>query len=220
MAASIVNITIGGGIFRLPAPIAGVLGPAAPIAYLVCAVTMGLIVLCFAEAGSRVSLTGGVYAFVDLSLGPVVGFFAGFMLWSAITVAAAAVASFFADALGSLVPAMASPGLRIPLLVIVLAALAALNVVGVRGASRFNTAVTVAKLVPLVALVVFGSAAVRSGEPRVARGASRRATSRARRPCSSSPFLAWRARSRRAAKSATRGARFRARSSSQWAWSP
>jgi amino acid transporter len=163
MAASIVNITIGGGIFRLPAPIAGVLGPAAPVAYLVCAVTMGLIVLCFAEAGSRVSLTGGVYAFVDLSLGPAVGFFAGFMLWSAITVAAAAVASFFADALGSLVPAMASPGLRIPLLVIVLAALAALNVVGVRGASRFNTAVTLAKLVPLVALVVFGSAAVVPG---------------------------------------------------------
>ncbi len=162
MAAGIVNLTIGGGIFRLPAPIAGVLGPAAPLAYVVCAVTMALIVLCFAEAGSRVSLTGGVYAFVDLALGPAVGFLAGFMLWSAITVAAAAVASFFADALGSLVPAVASPGIRILLLVAVLAALAALNVVGVRGASRFNTSVTVAKLVPLAALVVFGSRAISS----------------------------------------------------------
>lgn len=157
MAASIVNITIGGGIFRLPAPIAGILGPAAPLAYLVCAVIMGFVVLCFAEAGSRVSLTGGVYAFVDLSLGPAVGFFAGFMLWSAITVAAAAVASFFADALGALVPAVAVPGVRIPLLVVVLAALAAMNVLGVRGASRFNTAITVAKLVPLVLLVVLGA---------------------------------------------------------------
>jgi basic amino acid/polyamine antiporter, APA family len=160
LAASIVNLTIGGGIFRLPAPIAGVLGASAPVAYLVCALTMGLIVLCFAEAGSRVSLTGGLYAFVDLSLGPVAGFFAGFMLWSAITVAAAAIASFFADALGSLVPALSGPGVRLPLLVAVLAGLAALNVVGVRGANRFNTAVTVAKLVPLVALVVFGSRAV------------------------------------------------------------
>ncbi len=163
MAASIVNLTIGGGIFRLPAPIAGVLGPAAPVAYIVCALTMGLIVLCFAEAGSRVSLTGGVYAFVDLALGPTVGFLAGFMLWSAISVAAAAVASFFADALGTLVPAVASPGVRIPLLIAVVAALAALNVLGVRGASRFNTSVTVAKLVPLVALVVFGSRGVVSG---------------------------------------------------------
>lgn len=160
MAASIVNITIGGGIFRLPAPIAGILGPSAPLAYFVCAVIMGFVVLCFAEAGSRVSLTGGVYAFVDLSLGPAVGFFAGFMLWSAITVAAAAVASFFADALGALVPAVAVPGVRIPLLVVVLAGLAAMNVLGVRGASRFNTAITVAKLVPLVALVVFGARSV------------------------------------------------------------
>lgn len=160
MAASIVNLTIGGGIFRLPAPIAGVLGPAAPVAYVVCAVIMGLIVMCFAEAGSRVSLTGGVYAFVDLSLGPAVGFFAGFMLWAAITVAAAAVASFFADALGSLVPAVNAPGVRIPLLVAVLACLAAMNVAGVKGASRFNTVVTVAKLVPLVALVVLGAHAV------------------------------------------------------------
>jgi len=160
MAASIVNITIGGGIFRLPAPIAGILGPSAPLAYVVCAVIMAFVVLCFAEAGSRVSLTGGVYAFVDLSLGPAVGFFAGFMLWSAITVAAAAVASFFADALCALVPAIAAPGVRIPLLVVVLAALAAMNVLGVRGASRFNTAITVAKLVPLVALVVLGARSV------------------------------------------------------------
>ena len=54
LAAAIINITVGGGIFRLPANVAGALGPAAPIAYLVCAVAMGLIVLCIADAGSRV----------------------------------------------------------------------------------------------------------------------------------------------------------------------
>ncbi len=41
---------------------AGQLGAMAPLAYLLCAVAMGLIVLCMAEAGSRVSLTGGPYA--------------------------------------------------------------------------------------------------------------------------------------------------------------
>ena len=64
LAAAIINITIGGGIFRLPANVAGSLGPAAPLAYLVCAAAMGLIVLCIADAGSRVSLTGGPYAYV------------------------------------------------------------------------------------------------------------------------------------------------------------
>jgi len=59
LGASIVNITVGGGIFRLPADMAASLGVTAPLAYLLCAVAMGLIVLCIAEAGSRVALTGG-----------------------------------------------------------------------------------------------------------------------------------------------------------------
>jgi amino acid transporter len=59
LAAGVINVTVGGGIFRLPADVAGALGAAAPIAYVVCAIAMGLIVLCFAEAGSRVSMTVG-----------------------------------------------------------------------------------------------------------------------------------------------------------------
>src|SRR5688572_27633206 len=74
LAAAIVNMTIGGGIFRLPANVAVQLGAAAPVAYLVCAVAMGLIVLCIADAGSRVSLTGGPYAYVGTAFGPCAGF--------------------------------------------------------------------------------------------------------------------------------------------------
>ena len=48
LAAGIINITIGGGIFRLPALVAVSLGAAAPMAYVVCAVAMGLIVICIA----------------------------------------------------------------------------------------------------------------------------------------------------------------------------
>src|SRR2546423_1161692 len=46
LAAAIVNGTIGAGIFRLPASVAASLGAAAPAAYLICAIAMGLIVLC------------------------------------------------------------------------------------------------------------------------------------------------------------------------------
>ena len=160
LAASILNITVGGGIFRLPAAAAGALGAAAPIAYLVCAVAMGLIVLCFAEAGSRVSLTGGLYAYVEVAFGPLIGFLCGVMLWAGITAATAAVTSFFADALGALVPVLASEPARTVSIVAILAALAALNIAGVRGASRFNAVMTVAKLLPLIALVVVGARAV------------------------------------------------------------
>src|SRR5690348_9345360 len=95
LAAGVINITVGGGIFRLPADVARALGAAAPIAYVVCAVAMGLIVLCFAEAGSRVAMTGGPYAYVELAFGPYVGFLAGALLWVGLTAALAAVTSFF-----------------------------------------------------------------------------------------------------------------------------
>lgn len=162
LAASIVNITVGGGIFRLPASAAAALGPAAPIAYIVCAVAMGLIVLCFAEAGSRVSLTGGLYAYVEVAFGPLVGFVCGLMLWAGIGVATAAVASFFADALGALIPAVATGTPRNVTLAVILLAFGALNIAGVRGATRFITVMTVAKLLPLLLLIVVGATAVRA----------------------------------------------------------
>ncbi|HKP76772.1 MAG TPA: amino acid permease, partial [Longimicrobiaceae bacterium] len=97
LAASIVNITVGGGIFRLPAAVGASLGTAAPLAYLVCALAMGLIVLCIAQAGSRVALTGGPYAYVEVAFGPFVGFLSGVLLWVVGTLALAAVATIFAD---------------------------------------------------------------------------------------------------------------------------
>ena len=161
LAASIVNVTVGGGIFRLPAAAAGALGPAAPLAYLLCAVAMGLIVVCFAEAGSRVSLTGGLYAYVEVAFGPLVGFLVGVMLWAGITAATAAVASFFSDALGALIPSVAAGSARNITLGAILLGFGVLNIAGVRGANRFNAAMTVAKLLPLAVLLIVGVAAVR-----------------------------------------------------------
>jgi amino acid transporter len=174
LAASIVNVTVGGGIFRLPAAVAQSLGPAAPLAYLVCAAAMGLIVLCIAEAGSRVSLTGGPYAYVEVAFGPFVGFLAGVLLWLTGTMAVAAVSTIFADSVGALVPALAGAGARAALLVAVLALLSWVNIRGVREGTRLNSVATVAKLLPLLLLVVAGAFAVRAenlawtGTPRAA----------------------------------------------------
>ena len=161
LAAAIINVTIGAGIFRLPASVAGALGAAAPAAYLVCALAMGLIVLCFAEAGSRVAMTGGPYAYVEVALGPFIGFVSGVLLWAGLTAALAAVTSFFADSVAALVPALATPPARGGFMLLVLALLAALNILGVRGANRFNAVMTVAKLLPLALLVIAGAFMVR-----------------------------------------------------------
>jgi len=108
-------------------------------------------------------LTGGLYAYVEVAFGPLVGFLTGAMLWAGITAATAAVSSFFADALTALIPALAVGQARAASLVIVLVTLAAVNIVGVRGASRFNVVMTVAKLLPLLLLVILGAASVKRG---------------------------------------------------------
>jgi basic amino acid/polyamine antiporter, APA family len=168
LAASIVNITIGGGIFRLPADMAATLGPMAPLAYLLCAVAMGLIVLCMAEAGSRVSLTGGPYAYVEVAFGPFVGFLAGFLLWMLLTFAMAAVATVLVANLGVLVPAVSSRVGSAVVLVAIYAAFAAVNILGVERGARLNTAITVLKLLPLALLILGGVFAIDSANLTVA----------------------------------------------------
>jgi APA family basic amino acid/polyamine antiporter len=160
LAASIVNITIGGGIFRAPGTqeVTGRLGAAAPMAYALCAIAMTFVVLCFAEAGSRVALTGGPYAYVERAFGTFAGFVVGWLLWVTGTIATAAVATIFADSVQRMVPALAAfPG-RAIVIVAVFAVVTAINVLGVRFGARLNMASTIAKLLPLALLIVLGLA--------------------------------------------------------------
>jgi amino acid transporter len=113
-------------------------------------------VVCFAEAGSRVSLTGGLYAYVEVAFGPLVGFLAGFLLWLGMTSAISAVSVFFGDAIGALIPVFSSPVARAVVITVVLSFFAGVNVLGVATASRFNSVMTVAKLAPLLLLIVVG----------------------------------------------------------------
>ena len=77
LTANIVNATVGAGIFALPAAVASQIGAASPLSYLICAFAMVLFVTSFAMAGSRVSLTGGLYAYVEVAFGRYLGFLAG-----------------------------------------------------------------------------------------------------------------------------------------------
>jgi basic amino acid/polyamine antiporter, APA family len=160
LAASIVNVTIGGGIFRLPADMAATLGATAPVAYVLCAIAMGLIVLCLAEAGSRVSMTGGPYAYIEVAFGPFVGFLAGFLLWMVLTFAMAAVSTVLVASLGALVPAFSPRWASAVVLTIIYAAFAIINILGVGPGARVNNVLTVAKILPLLLLIAGGLFAI------------------------------------------------------------
>jgi amino acid transporter len=161
LAAGIVNIMIGGGIFRVPALVAASLGAAAPVAYVICALAMALIVTCIAAAGRRVTLTGGPYAYVETALGPYAGFLSGVMLLMIGTLATAAVSSVMASSIGALVPALSGPIMHAAVLVVAYGFWVLVNLRGVTTGVRLNTIVTAAKLFPLILIAVAGAFYVR-----------------------------------------------------------
>lgn len=156
LAANIVNHVVGSGIFVLPAVVAAQLGPAALTAYVACAVVVGLVALCFAECGSRVSASGGPQAYIEVGFGPLAGALAGAFNYVSIVGAGAAVANVLVASLAGLWAPLGEPVARIALIVALFGGLGWLNVRGVSNGARLVEVVTAAKLLPLVLLAVVG----------------------------------------------------------------
>src|SRR5437660_8440012 len=156
LTANIVSSTIGAGIFVIPATVAKGLGSAAPFAFLCCATAMVLFVTCFAIAGSRVSLTGGLYAYVEVAFGRYVGFLAGMLYFLTAIGAVAGVVNVLANSVALVVPFLGSPMMRIVVMFAVYASLVLINIRGVRQGAGSVTVITVAKLLPLLLFICAG----------------------------------------------------------------
>ena len=156
LTANIINSTIGAGIFVLPALVAKGLGGAAPVAFVACAIAMVLFVTCFAVAGSRVSLTGGLYAYVEVAFGRYIGFLAGVLYGITAITAVAGVVNVLVNSIGGVVPFFGNPIIRVVVMFLVYGLLVVINVRGVRAGAGAVTAVTLAKLLPLLLFVGAG----------------------------------------------------------------
>jgi amino acid transporter len=156
LTANIISSTIGAGIFVLPASMARDLGSAAPLAFICCAIAMVLFVTCFAIAGSRVSLTGGLYAYVEVAFGRYVGFLAGVLYGLTALGAVAGVVNVLVNSIAIAVPFLGVGVMRIILMILVYGSLVAINVRGVRGGASAVTVVTFAKLLPLLLFICVG----------------------------------------------------------------
>ncbi|MEO9227003.1 MAG: APC family permease, partial [Gemmatimonadaceae bacterium] len=157
LSANVVNNVVGSGIFVVPGVIAATLGPSAILAYVICTIAIGLIGITFAEAGSRVSAPGGLYAYIETAFGPFVGFNSGVIFWVAQFSASAAIATVLAASLAAVVPALGGAVPRAVILALLFGGLAVVNIRGVRGGMRIVEALTTAKLLPLILLVLAGA---------------------------------------------------------------
>ena len=156
LTANIISSTIGAGIFVLPAAMSRGLGPAAPVAFICCAIAMVLFVTCFAIAGSRVSLTGGLYAYVEVAFGRYIGFLAGVLYGITALGAVAGVVNVLVNSIVIVAPFLGSGVMRIIVMIVVYGSLVVINVRGVRGGAGAVTVVTFAKLLPLLLFVCAG----------------------------------------------------------------
>lgn len=147
---------VGGGIFSLPAALAGAAGGWAPLALVICAFAIGAVNLCAAEASGRVATSGGAYGYADAAFGPVAAFVTGMLVWLSSVLACGGIAAALVDGLAHSLPPLGDPLWRAAIIALVIGGLAAINVAGVDPAARFVTALTLLKLVPLFVLVVVG----------------------------------------------------------------
>ena len=156
LVAVTINGIIGAGIFGLPAKVFALIGSYSLIAFVACALVVTLIVLCFAEVGSRFDETGGPYLYAREAFGSTVAFEVGWLIWLARLTAFAAncnlmvsyLAFFWAPANSTMPRALIITG--------TLLSLTALNVFGVRQAAIASNLFTVGKLIPMLIFVAAG----------------------------------------------------------------
>jgi amino acid transporter len=156
LSANIVNIIVGAGIFVLPAIVAEGLGAAGVLAYLLCGVSVALVMFCFAEVGSKVTVSGGPYAYIEAAFGKYAGFIANWLFLYACVTADAAVINALADVLAAALPVFKQPIVRIPFFAIVFGTLMYINIRGVKQGIGMVKFTTIAKLTPLLLLIVVG----------------------------------------------------------------
>ncbi|HEV8612223.1 MAG TPA: amino acid permease [Gemmatimonadales bacterium] len=156
LTALAVNSIIGAGIFGLPSEVFRRIGSWSLFAFVVCALVVALIILCFAEVASRFTGTGGPYLYAREAFGSLVGFEVGWLLWIARVTAFAANCNLLVDYLGFFWPGAATGAGRVAAVALVVVALTLVNFTGVRNAARVSNVFTVAKLVPLLLFIVVG----------------------------------------------------------------
>jgi APA family basic amino acid/polyamine antiporter len=156
LVALFVNVTVGAGILRLPADVQKAVGSYSLAAFVVCAVIIALIALCFAEVGSRFTGTGGPYLYARETFGPVPGFVVGWLMWLTRVAGFATLTQVFVAYLGYFWPAAQTGLSRVIVITGLVILLTIINLIGVRESARAGDVFTVSKLIPLLLFVAVG----------------------------------------------------------------
>ena len=153
----VVGSIIGADVYVATAIGARLVGPASLVVWVLAGAMAMTIALCFAYCVMMLPKVGGPYAYVRAAVNPFVGFLVGWGLllaeWFSLAVFPVAFTQYFL----SFVPGIDELGKAL-LKGVFIAIILSTNLVGVKTAGRVNDALTIAKLTPLLLIVVGGIA--------------------------------------------------------------
>jgi APA family basic amino acid/polyamine antiporter len=154
--ALVVGNMIGSGLFLLPSALAGY-GGVAILGFGLSALGAVLLALVFARLGLRHSRSGGPYVYARIAFGDATGFAVAWSYWVSNWCGNAAIAVAFAGYLGALLPGATASPLRAAAMAVAALWLCTLfNLRGTRSAGHMQIVLTVAKLLPLAAIILVG----------------------------------------------------------------
>ena len=156
LTALSVNCVIGAGILGLPSRAFALSGDYSLIAWVVCAVLVTGIALCFAEVSSRFRESGGPYLYALRAFGPDVGFVIGSTTWLSRVLAFATVLSLVVDYAGAITSAPVEGSGRVALMTTTVFVLTVVLIAGIRHTAWASTLLTAGKLALLAVVIAAG----------------------------------------------------------------
>ncbi len=152
-----VGVMIGSGIFLLPALLAPY-GSISLVGWVVTSLGVILLSLIFAKLANQTLRTGGPYVYAQEAFGNLPGFLVAWGYWLSVIFAVTAISTAFAGYLSSFIPALVDNTLGQLLVAFGLIwFFTLLNTRGVAEAATVQIILTIAKLLPLVAIIVLGA---------------------------------------------------------------
>jgi len=147
-----IGAIVGAGIFVVVGIAIGYAGPAIVISMIIAAIVASFTAFGFAELGSAIPKQGGVYAFAYEIVSPSAGFIVGYLWLFAQTVAGAAISLGFAGYFVAMFPFLPLKAVA----VLIVSALTALNLVGIKQSAMVNNALVLTKIAIICLFIALG----------------------------------------------------------------
>jgi APA family basic amino acid/polyamine antiporter len=156
MTVLVINTIIGSAIYGVPSEMIRLLGRASPLAMMVAALAMAVIMIPVAEVASQFSEPGGMYLYTRTAFGRFVGLQVGWFWLLAITGGGAAGANLFLSYLGTFLPSVTHGWVRVGALLLLIAIPTLANYWGVREGVTLSLLLTITKMLPLGLVIALG----------------------------------------------------------------